>query len=728
MSRTTILISLLALRAVPASAQTFNGFTAGNIVVSRSVFSGSAATLAAGQPLPPVCPSTATCGTATSTDNGAYPSPASANNVFNNANVDSNFSVTAPIFLDQLTPSGTLVSTLAVPTTLVTTDFNAGDELALNLSTDGTAITFIGTVAPPNTIDALNANSPGAYDSTNPAGGSFYRAVVEVGANGAIQVTPTDSFSGGEGRAAILANGTYYMAGNSNNGTGTPDHIVATAGAQLALPGQSLATPAFQIGNFSVSQIVNTSTGLPYPPDKTGKDNNFSSLTIFGNTLYATKSSGSNGINTVYRIGDSGALPAIANAASASITILPGFPTTLVSAANTSHPFSIFFANATTLYVADEGDGKTSHAATSASAGLQKWVLSNGAWTRVYVLQNGLNLGQPYSVSNYPAALNPAADGLRSITGSVSPSGVVTIWGVTSTVSANGDQGADPNQLVSINDVLTNQDPTVAAGETFTILETASAGEVLRGVSLAPTAGSTPAANVPLILSAVNPGAFAISPGSLAIASGQNLATQVATPAAPYPIIVSGTSVAITDASGNVSAAPLLSVSPTQITFLVPPTVAIGTAQITVTNGTSMQTANNVEIATVAPAVMTANGSGLAQADVVQVSATGAQTVEMVYTSNSDGAVVANPITVGTGSASTYLVLIGTGIAQAGTALTSATINGISATVAYAGPSGVTGLDQVNILIPAELVGAGNVNVQLTVEGVAANPLQITLQ
>jgi uncharacterized protein (TIGR03437 family) len=709
MSRTTILISLLALRAVPASAQTFNGFTAGNIVVSRSVYSGGAATLAAGQPLPPVCPSTATCGTATSTDNGAYPSPTSGNNVFNNANVDSNFSVTAPIFLDQLTPSGTLVSMLAVPTTMVTTDFNAGDELALNLSTDGTAITFIGTVAPVNTIDALNANSPGAYDSTNPAGGSFYRAVVEVGANGAIQVTPTNAFSGGEGRAAILANGTYYMAGNANNGTGTPDHIVDTAGAQLALPGQSLATPAFQIGNFSVSQIIDTSTGLPYPPDKTSKDNNFSSLTIFGNTLYATKSSGSNGINTVYRIGDSGALPTIANAASASITILPGFPTTPVSGANTSHPFSIFFANATTLYVADEGDGKTSHAATSASAGLQKWVFSNGAWTRVYVLQNGLNLGQPYSVANYPAALNPATDGLRSITGSVAPSGVVTIWGVTSTVSAN-------------------QDTTVAAGETFTILETANAGEVLRGVSLAPTAGSTPAASVPLILSAVNPGAFAIAPGSLAIASGQNLATQVFTPSAPNQIIVSGTSVAITDASGNVSGAPLVFVSPAQITFLVPPTVAIGTAQITVTNGTSMQTANNVEIATVAPAVMTANGSGLAQADVVQVSATGAQTVQTVYTSNSDGAVIANPITVGTGSASTYLILIGTGIAQAGTALTSATINGITATVTYAGPSGVAGLDQVNILIPAELVAAGNVNVQLTVEGVAANPLQITLQ
>jgi hypothetical protein len=46
-----------------------------------------------------------------------------------------------------------------------------------------------------------------------------------------------------------------------------------------------------------------------------------------------------------------------------------------------------------------------------------------------------------------------------------------------------------------------------------------------------------------------------------------------------------------------------------------------------------------------------------------------------------------------------------------------------------AGPSGgANGLDQVNILIPAKLAGAGNVNVQLTVEGKAANPVQITIQ
>jgi hypothetical protein len=74
MSKTTLCRTLLSLGlGVSALAQTFNGFTTGNIVVRRSVYSGSAATLAAGQPLPPVCPSTAACGTTPASASGAYP-------------------------------------------------------------------------------------------------------------------------------------------------------------------------------------------------------------------------------------------------------------------------------------------------------------------------------------------------------------------------------------------------------------------------------------------------------------------------------------------------------------------------------------------------------------------------------------------------------------------------------------------------------------------------------
>ncbi len=66
--------------------------------------------------------------------------------------------------------------------------------------------------------------------------------------------------------------------------------------------------------------------------------------------------------------------------------------------------------------------------------------------------------------------------------------GSVTIWAITSTVSGNGDQGADPNRLVAVTD-----DPAATAasvGEAFAVVRAARSGEVLRGVSLTPGTGA----------------------------------------------------------------------------------------------------------------------------------------------------------------------------------------------------------------------------------------------
>jgi hypothetical protein len=71
-----------------------------------------------------------------------------------------------------------------------------------------------------------------------------------------------------------------------------------------------------------------------------------------------------------------------------------------------------------------------------------------------YVLQDGLSIGVPYSVANYPAALNPATDGCRNIAGKHNHDGTVTIYVVTLTISTNGDQGADPNKLAEVTELL----------------------------------------------------------------------------------------------------------------------------------------------------------------------------------------------------------------------------------------------------------------------------------
>src|SRR5262252_1983061 len=413
-------------------------FVPGDLIVTRSVYMGTAATVTVGQTLP---------GGGTAVANGTYP------NVFNNAVPDPSFGVTSPIFLDQLTTSGTLVNSLNVTAAAaaqginVTTSFPSKSEMGINLSTSGSALTFMGYVSPVNMLDVSNSNTPGHVDPTNPVALTFQRAVVQFDATGRLLVTPVNAYSGNNGRAAILdsAANQYFLVGNAGNGSGTqPTFIVNNTGVQLATPGGSAETTVvgkqqgtpgqangFQFG-FTITQ-TNPLTNQPYAtaPDKSGKDDNFRGETIFNNTLYVTKGSGSNGINTVYQVGSAGTLPTASSAASTTITILPGFPTTLARNPAPRFPFAVWFANANTLYVADEGSGSASVAATDSMSGLQKWTRVGNTWQLAYTLQNGLDLGVPYGVANgpngevYPVGLSPATDGLRNIAGTVNGDGTV---------------------------------------------------------------------------------------------------------------------------------------------------------------------------------------------------------------------------------------------------------------------------------------------------------------
>lgn len=481
LNASTVTFTALAIlsASAPTLAATF-AFAPDALVVSRSVYAGTETTVTVGQTLPG--------STTPAIANGLYPG------VFNNAKADPSFGLTSPIFLDQLTPSGTLLGTLAIDSTVLTTSFPSKSELALNLTADGSGLTFIGYASGINQLDVSNSNTPGIIEPGNPVTTTpTYRVIAQVNADGSLQTTTTNAYPGNNGRAAILAaNGLYYAVGNAGNGDGSTA-VTAATGVQIVVPGQNAtaATPGTtKVGDFNITQYG-------YAADKSAKDNNYRGETIFNNTLYVSKGSGSNGINTVYQVGNVGTLPDLANAANAPITILPGFSTALAKGAANSitHPFGLWFADANTLYVADEGDGVLADAATSTSAGLEKWRLVNGTWQLDYVLQNGLDLGVPYSVSGLDPALNPATDGLRNLTGKLNDDGTVSLFAITSTVSASGDQGADPNRLVSIVDLLSNTTAAQAADEKFSVIEQAKYGEVLRGVSFTPQAAN--AADVP---------------------------------------------------------------------------------------------------------------------------------------------------------------------------------------------------------------------------------------
>ncbi|SHJ75162.1 hypothetical protein SAMN05444159_1394 [Bradyrhizobium lablabi] len=512
-------------------------FRPGNLLLSRSVYDNNPANIAVGTQLPPNCVAP-NCVTATA--DGSYPF------IWDNSLVDGSFGITAKIVLDQLKPSGELVNSLEVPNSAdgipptrdqMVTSFPSKSEIALNLSTDGRVVTFMGYLAPIDALDVSNSNTPAVFDPTNPVSGSYSRVVAEVDEHGRFRFTKTNAYSGNNGRVAIRNDkddaNIVYMSGNAGNGANPqPNGVIVGAGLQILteertkLAAQNPGQPT-PVGSFNITQLGLTA-------DKIGKDTNFRGLSIFNKVIYTTKGSGGNGINAVYFIDTTGfdsngkplacsngvgipgataALPTTPIFYDATqlqtkgvvpynMCVLAGFPTNLAKK-TTSFPFGVWFADAKTLYVTDEGNGTTTFdpvsgkytaAAAQTGAGLQKWVFdaSLGAWKLAYVLQAGLNLGVPYTVTGYPTGQNPktglpwspASDGLRNLMGRVNHDGTATIWAITSTVSGNGDQGADPNQLVMIRDNLAAT--SLPAGEAFTALRTARFGEVLRGILFTP--------------------------------------------------------------------------------------------------------------------------------------------------------------------------------------------------------------------------------------------------
>jgi len=135
-----------------ALADDDTNFRRGNLLISRSVYDNNPENVVAGTTLLP--PNCVAPNCATATDGGEYPF------VFNNDLVDGSFGITAKIVLDQLEPSGRFINSLEVEGphrserrdqpvgNRVVTSFSSKSEIALNLSTDGRVVTFMGYLAP----------------------------------------------------------------------------------------------------------------------------------------------------------------------------------------------------------------------------------------------------------------------------------------------------------------------------------------------------------------------------------------------------------------------------------------------------------------------------------------------------------------------------------------------------------------------------------------------------
>jgi hypothetical protein len=347
------------------------------------------------------------------------------------SNVDPNFGITADIILQNVnTTTGAVDNTVNVTSIAaaagidLTTSFSSKSELAINTSLDGTSLTFMGYNATPGQLDISYSNTPGSLEPGNTDIASpTYRAIGDLNlSTNALSVTLTNPYNGNNGRAAIgIGNGQYYTVGNAGNGNGSSQTTLNT-GVQLITPSGTngtLGTNAL-VGQFNcVAQGYTCSSS-----DKSAKDNNYRGETIFDGTLYVSKGSGSNGIDTVYQVGSPGTLPAAG--ATTPITVLPGL-NTLPAKTDTDgpHPFGM-----------------------------------NGSWVLDYELTGNL-IGSSYSVQGTGSlagySLTTTTDGLRNLTGKVNANGWVTLYAVTSTEgSVLGGSGADPNQIVEITDTLSN--------------------------------------------------------------------------------------------------------------------------------------------------------------------------------------------------------------------------------------------------------------------------------
>jgi hypothetical protein len=305
-------------------------------------------------------------------------------------------SASTAVFLEEYTPGGALVQTLALPTSASGTNnpfANSGtatSEGYLNLSADGRYLVQAGYAAAPGLASIASTASPTAPRT----------------------VARTD-LAGNIDTSTALSGDTSYSSNNIRSVTSNDGTQFWTAGTAAAAADGGV--------RYVASLGANTSTQITISVTNTRV------VGLFGGQLYVSTASGS--FKGVSAIGTG--LPTTAGQTT---VLLAGFPSL------TPSQYDFYFADANTLYVAEDGS-------SGATGGIEKWTLSAGTWVRQYTLSPG------------------AAIGCRGLTGSVT-AGVATLFATTTEVTSN--------QLAVVTDT--------GAGSTFTTLTNAQTNTVFRGL------------------------------------------------------------------------------------------------------------------------------------------------------------------------------------------------------------------------------------------------------
>lgn len=316
-----------------------------------------------------------------------------------------------------------------------------------------------------------------------------------------------------------------------------------------------------------------------------------------------------------------------------------------------------------------------------------------------------------YSVSpSGQSFAGSAGSGLISVT---APSGCN--WGASTTspwIGINAGNAGNGNGTVSFS-VTASADPRqgviTVAGKTFLVAQA-------QGV---------------ISVSSASYSRAGLAAEAIAAAFGSSLATSIQAAAAlPLPTALAGTTVKVRDLLGTEIYAPLLFVSPEQVNFQMPPGLIPGPVTVTVVNGVGGVSVGTSVNDVVAPGLFAANadGQGVPAAVLLRVRADGSQVYEPVAAYDQTlKRYLALPIDLGPAAEQVYLILYGTGFRyRTSLDAVETLIGGIEAPVQYAGAQGYfAGLDQINMLLPRELAGRGETDIQMSIDGRPANVLRI---
>jgi hypothetical protein len=198
----------------------------------------------------------------------------------------------------------------------------------------------------------------------------------------------------------------------------------------------------------------------------------------------------------------------------------------------------------------------------------------------------------------------------------------------------------------------------------------------------------------------------AVAPDSIAAARGGALAnTTKQAPQNPdrsFPTNVDGTTVTV-----NGRAAQIFFISPAQVNFLVPSQTEVGdTADVVITNSEGFQSKGTVPILKPAPGVFTRSGDGTGEGVILN-----AKTLQSGPFDPSDGQLSLIIFATGARFASETLIVMGGRV--------------VPAEYIFPEPD-FPGLDEIRVNVPADLRGAGTVDLSVQSDGRASNPVAIT--